>query len=344
MSTAAPLVWGVAGVAAVLAVWHGFGILVTPERTFFWFMTFADLVVAAIAFWLGRQWPRYADIESGGIVLLRQRIRFEAITEIRLGDVSAKPFWLAFWLPTSLVVGLIVAFTSASSYNREVVEFATENGRARLRWRRASGHDELVQAVRAARPDLEPRYGLDGNSPARDFSPRMSVGGGLLCAGLLLWGFFAGWSGLQLLDRSTVDEPVPVAATSSALRSATSHLTGYEPLPGVRAEYYSWPCARNNDLLLGPSPDVVDLHLKVVGRDVPPATADAIEARIRQDIGMDPDQYLFTLDRRTSDVAVDIPLVSGLHVEVFTGCVASADLPGLQRQLDEFAAAIGAGR
>ena len=344
LSAAAPVVWGVAGVAVVLAVWHGWGILVTPERSFFWFMTFVDLVVAGVAFSVGRQWPRYADVESGGIVLLRQRIRFEAITEIRLGDVSAKPFWLAFWLPTSLVVGVIAALIPASSYNREVVEFATANGRARLRWRKSAGHDEVVNAVRAARPDLEPRYGLDGRSPARDFSPRMSVGGGLLCACLLLWAFFAGWSGLQLLDRSTQEGPNALAATSSALRSVTSDLTGYEPVPGARVGYHSWRCDRVNDLLLGPSPDVVDLHLEIDGKDVPPATADAIEARIRKDVGMDPDQYLFAVDRRSSDVAIDIPVMSGLHVDVSTGCVDSDDLPALQGQLDELAKAVGAGR
>lgn len=251
LSKAALRVWAVAGVAMVLAVWHGWGILVTPERSFFWFMTLADVVVAAVAIWLGRQWPRYADVEPAGIVLLRQRIRYEAITEIRLGAVSAKPFWLAFWLPTSLLVGLIVALTRAESFNREVVEIDTVNGRARLRWRgTTAGQDELVGALRAARPDLDLKYGLNGRSRARDFSPRLSVGGGLLAASLALWAFIAGWSGLQLLDRSTLDGPYSSAATSSALHSVTTRLTGYSPLPDVRAEFTTWRCARNNYLLV----------------------------------------------------------------------------------------------
>jgi len=341
LSTASLWVWGVAAVAGVLAVWHGWGILITPERTFFWFMTFADLVVVAVAVWLGRQWPRHADIGPDGIVLLRQRVRYDAVTEIRMGDVSAKPFWLAFWLPTSLVVGLIVALMGAGSFAWEVLEINTANGRARLRWRTSAGHDEIVKALRAARPDLEARYGLDGTAPAQDFSPRMSVGGGLLAACLAAWAIIGGWSGLQLLDQSTLEGPYSVEATSTALARVTDRLKGYDPLPDVHPEYQTWNCDRTN-YLLGPSSEVVDLHLKIVSPNVPEATADAIEARLRHDSGMPPDDYLFRVGGTDSDVAIDIPVVDTLYIEIFTGCVDSDDLPALRQRLDAMAAALGA--
>ncbi|PRY44890.1 hypothetical protein CLV43_102455 [Umezawaea tangerina] len=343
MSNAALRVWGVAGVAAVLALWHGWGILITPERSFFWFMTAADVLVVVVAVWLGKQWPRYADVEEGGIVLLRQRIRFEAVTGIRLGDVSAKPFWLAFWLPTSLVVGLVVAVMPAGSFDREVLEIDTENGRARLRWRESTGHDQVVRALRTARPDLEPRYGLTGDSRARDFSPRMGVGGGLLAAGLALWVLVAGWSGIQLTDQSTVQKENSTAATVEALRTLTKKMTGYEALPGVRAEYVTWRCDRNN-YLLGPSPDVVDLHLKIVGSGVSEQVADGVESRVRRNAGMGEGDYLKMVDLPRSGVAVDVPLVESLYVEVFTGCVGVGDVEELRGELEGMARALGVGR
>jgi len=95
---------------------------------------------------------------------------------------------------------------------------------------------------------------------------------------------------------------------------------------------------------LGPSPEVVDLHLKIVGPNVASADANAIEAHLRQNSGMDPDEYLHPVDVPRSDVAIDIPEVSSLYIEISTGCVSAADLPVLQQDLEEMAGALGVRR
>ncbi|TCO54843.1 hypothetical protein EV192_108131 [Actinocrispum wychmicini] len=342
LSKAAYWAWGVAAVATVAAGWHIWGITDTPERPFFWVITVLDLLVAVTALGVGLQWPRYAVFDAEGIVLHRKRIRYEAITELRLGDVSAKPFWLAAWLPTSLLGGLIVALIPADTFDRQVVEIGTENRRARLRWRGNVPHDDFVAAVRESRPDLEITYGVDRRTVAVDFTPRLSIGGGLLVAGLAAWVLFAGVLSVQLFDRSTVDGPYPSAATSNVLRSVTADLKGYAPLPGVPAEYKEWRCDRNNYAFLGPSPDVIDLHMKLVAEDMPRAMADAYEAKLRSDTGMASFDYLHRIDDPVTDVEIDIPEVKGLYVEISTGCVSRADLGPLRDDLTKMAAALGA--
>jgi hypothetical protein len=99
------------------------------------------------------------------------------------GSASAKPFWLAFWLPTSLLIGLIVALRSSSEFDREVVELGTGRGRVRARWRDFRAADAFVAAVREKRPDLQAGHGVVPGTFARDYSPRLSVGGGFPLSG-----------------------------------------------------------------------------------------------------------------------------------------------------------------
>jgi hypothetical protein len=344
LSSASLRVWGVAGVAVVLAGWHGWGIAVTPERSDFWGLAFADVVVAAVAVGLGMRWPRSAYLEPDGLVLRCRLIRYEAITEVRFGDVSAKPFWLAFWLPTSLIGGLIVFRSRAEEFNRRVIEIGTADGRVRLRWRRFAERDDLLRAIRTARPDLSTKEGLDEHSPARDYTPKLSVGGGLLAAALVFWAFIAGWWGVQLLDRSTVEGPYSTQATSAVLRAVTSRMTGYSPLPGVSAEYTTQRCTRVNNALLGPSPDVVDLHVSIEDPDVPSDAADAVEARFRRDAGIAPDEAVHLAGLPDAYVDFGIPLSSDLDIEIRTGCVDSADLPALRKDVERLVGALGVGR
>lgn len=344
VSSAAYWAWGVAGLAIVAAGWHIWAITETPDSSIFWVVTVFDLLVACTAFGVGLQWPRYAVFDDEGIVLNKQRIRYEAITELRFGDVSAKPFWLAFWIPMSLVGGAIVALIPRDTFDRQVIEINTEARRARFRWRKMARHDAFADAVREARPDLESVYGLDGNNLAVDFTPRMSVGGGFLAFGLAMWVFFAGWLSIQLFDMSTEEGPFSPQATDSALRRITSGMTGYAPLPGVAANFTEWRCRRTNGWVLGDSPDVIDLHVKLVADDMPKDTADAIEAKVRRDAGMGTDDFLQRVDTRPddTDVEVDIPQSNGLYIEISTGCVNRGDLGPLHDDLRKMATAIGA--
>jgi hypothetical protein len=214
----------------------------------------------------------------------------------------------------------------------------------RLRWRRFKERDDLLHAVRTARPDLSTKQGLDERSTARDYTPRMSVGGGLLAAALVFWAIVGGWSGIQLLDRSTMEGPHSAQATSAVLRSVTSRMTDYSPLSGVAVEYTTWRCTRVNNALLGPSPDVVDLYLTIEDADMPSDTADAVEARFRRDAGMTPDEAVHLAGLPDAYVDLGIPLSSGLQIEIRTGCVDSAELPTLRRDLERLVGALGVSR
>ncbi|MFD1048066.1 hypothetical protein ACFQ1S_22265, partial [Kibdelosporangium lantanae] len=340
LSSAAYWAWGLAGVMLAMTAFHIWAITETPETSLYWVAAVADLVVAIVAFGLGLQWPRYALFEADGVILARQRIRYESITALRLGDVSAKPFWLAFWFPTSLVGGLIVALVPKDTFNREVVEVVTENRTARFRWK--NGNTVFVDALQARRPDLERTYHLDGHSYARDFTPRMGVGGGLLAACLGVWVAFTALTTPDLFDLSTQRGPYPLAATQAKLRSITAELRDYAPLPGVPTEFSTETCSRKN-VSLGPSPDVVDLSIKIVARDMPPTTADAIENHLRDDTGMLKGEYYHPIYDADSNIAIDIPEVHGLYIEISTGCVRASDVDSLRGDLTKVAAALGVG-
>ena len=340
LSRARRWTWVVLAVALAFAAWHGYGITVAPERPFFWIGVGFDVVVAVVAWLMGRAWPPEAEFGPDAIVFGGSRLPYAEITEVRRGAVSAKPFWLAFWLPTSLLIGLIVALRSPSEFDREVVELRTGGGRVRARWRDFRAADAFVKAVHEKRPDLEAGYGVVPDAFARDYSPRLGVGGGFLAFGLGLWLFLGGWFGLQLLDQSLDRGPFPAAPTGAAIRDLTAGLSGFAPLPDVTRDFTEWPCDRTNDLILGPDPDATDLHLKLESRTLPEAAAGAVEDRLRQAAGMDPGQYLerYNLDL---DFEVDIPEDDDLYVEFSTGCVTGDAVPGLRDDLTKLAAAMG---
>ncbi|MEV6872404.1 hypothetical protein [Amycolatopsis sp. NPDC051128] len=342
LSRARRWTWGLVAVALAFAVWHGYGVTVAPERPFFWIGVALDVLVAVIAYALGRNWPPEAVFEPGALVLGTARVPYPAITDLRRGAVSAKPFWLAFWVPTSLVVGLLVALRPAGDFDREVVEFGTGTARTRLRWRDHRAADRFVTAVRDARPDLEPQYGVDPAAFAKDRAPRLGAGGGFLAFGLGLWLFLGGWFGMQLSDQSLYRGPFPAEPTSAALRDLTGDLSGFAPLPGVAPEFTEWPCDRTNDLILGPDPDAADLHLKLESRTLPVAEAGVVEDRLRVAAGMEPGEYLHGIGPDSIDADVDIPEDDGLYVEISTGCVTREAVPGLRDDLTNLATALGA--
>lgn len=327
----------------LMTAFHVWGITETPESSMYWVAAVFDLAVAIVSFGLGLQWPRYALFEEDGVILARQRIRYDAITALRLGDVSAKPFWLAFWIPTSLLGGLIVALVPKDSFNREVVEVATENRTARFRWKHGGPPTAFVDAFQARRPDLQRTYHLDTYSYARDFTPRMGVGGGLLAACLGVWVVFTAITTPDLFDLSTERGPYPLAATQAKLRSMTAGLSGYDPLPGVSVEFSTDRCSRNN-VLLGASPDVVELSMKIDAKDMPPPAADAVENHLRADTGMRRGEYYHPIYEPDSNVTIDIPEMHGLYVQISTGCVRAGEVDLLRDDLTKFAAAMGVGR
>lgn len=338
LSRARRWTWVLIVVAVAFAAWHGYGITVAPQRPFFWIGVALDVLVAVVAWSLGRAWPPEAAFGAETLAFGRARVPYGLITDVRRGAVSAKPFWLAFWIPTSLVVGLIVALRPAGDFDREVVEFRAGQGRVRTRWRDHRAAEDFLAALREKLPDLEVRYGVDPAAHAWDHAPRLGAGGGVLAFGLGIWLFFGTWFGLQLLDRSLDRGPFPPGPTSAAITGLTAGLSGSAPLPGVTREFTEWPCDRTNDLVLGPDPGAADLHLKLVGRT--PA-ADEAEARLRQAAGMDHGQYLERLGPDDIDFEVDIPADDDLYVEFSTGCVGDDAVPGLRDDLGKLAAAMG---
>ncbi|VVJ18968.1 Uncharacterised protein [Amycolatopsis camponoti] len=331
--------WVVVAIALAFAGWHVYGITVAPERPFFWIGVALDLLVAVVAWLLGRAWPPVARFGSDAVALDREKIPYPTITEVRRGAVSAKPFWLAFWLPTSLLGGLIVALRPSGDFDREVVELGTDRGRrVRTRWRDHRTAETFLAALHDKRPDLEVRYGVDSGTYARDHSPRLGVGGGFLAFGLGLWLFFGAWFGLQLLDRSLDRGPFAPGPTSAAITQLTTGLSGFAPLPGVARDFTEWPCDRANDLILGPDPGAADLHLKLEGRT--PQAGD-VEARLRRAAGMDPGEYLERLGPDDIDFEVDIPEDGDLYIEFSTGCVTDDAVPSLRDDFTKLAAALG---
>ncbi|WP_410620880.1 hypothetical protein [Amycolatopsis sp. cmx-8-4] len=233
LSRARRWTWVLVAVAVLFAAWHVYGITVAPARPFFWIGLAFDVLVGTVAWFFGRAWPPEARFEPDALVLDRTRLPYAHITGVRRDEVSAKPFWLAFWLPTSLLGGLIVALRPAAGFDREVVEIQTPAGRVRARWRDDRAAETFLAALREHRPDLDVRFGLDAGLFARDYTARLGVGGGLLAFGLSLWLFLGAWFGLQLTDQSLDRGPFPLEATSGALRELTAGLTGFAPLPGV---------------------------------------------------------------------------------------------------------------
>lgn len=339
LSRARRWTWVLVALALAFAVWHGYGVTVAPGRPFFWIGVALDLLVAVVAWLLGRTWPPEATFGPDGLAFDRTPVPYAAITDVRRGAVSAKPFWLAFWLPTSLIGGLIVALRPSGDFDREVVEFRAGQDRVRARWRDYRTAETFLAALRDRRPDLEVRHGVDPAAYARDHSPRLGVGGGFLAFGLGIWLFFGTWFGLQLFDQSLDRGPYPPGPTSAAIKQLTAGLSGFAPLPGVARDFSEWPCDRANDLILGPDPGAADLHLKLQGRF---AQAGAVEARLRQAAGMDPDQYLQRLGPDDVDFEVDIPEDDDLYIEFSAGCVADDAVPGLRDDLTKLAAAMGA--
>lgn len=338
LSRARRRTWVLVVVALVFAGWHGYGITVAPERPFFWIGVVLDVLVAVVAWLLGRAWPAVASFGPDALAFDRTRIDYREITDVRRGAVSAKPFWLAFWIPTSLVGGLIVALRPSGDFDREVVEFRAGHGRVRTRWRDHRAAETFLAVLHDKVPDLEVRYGVDPAAHARDHSPRLGAGGGFLAFALGVWLFFGTWFGLQLLDRSLDRGPFPPGPTSAAINRLTAGLSGSAPLPGVARDFTEWPCDRTNDLVLGPDPGAADLHLKLVG---PLPQAGAVEARLRQAAGMDPDQYLERLGPDDVDFEVDIPEDDDLYVEFSTGCVTGDAVPALREDLAKLATAMG---
>jgi hypothetical protein len=338
LSRARRWTWVVVAVAAAFAAWHLYGIFVAPERPFFWIGLAFDVLVGVVGWLLGRAWPPVARFGPDGIRLDGSLVPYATITEVRRGVVSAKPFWLAFWLPTSLLIGLIVALRPSGDFDQEVVELCTDGGRVRARWRDHRAAEAFLAALHEHRPDLEVRYGIDSGIFARDHSPRLGVGGGFLAFGLGLWLFLGGWFGLQLLDQSLDRGPFPSGPTSAAITRLTSGLDGFAPLPGVARDFTDWPCDRTNDLILGPDPGATDLHLKLEGRS---PQAGAVEARLRQAAGMDADQYLERLGPDDLDFELDIPEDDDLYIEFSTGCVTGDAVPGLRDDFTKLAAALG---
>lgn len=341
LSRARRWTWVLVAVALAFAGWHAYGITVAPERPFFWIGVVCDVLVAVVAWLLGRSWPAEARFGPDAIAFGRAGVPYAAITDVRRGAVSAKPFWLAFWLPTSLLIGLILALRPSGDFDREVVEVGTGRGRVRARWRDHRAADAFVAALREKLPDIEVGYGVDPATYAKDHSPRLGVGGGLLAFACGLWLVLGSWFGLQLSDRSLDRGPFPAAPTSATIRELAARLSGFAPLTGVTREFTEWPCDRTNDLILGPDPDAADLHLKLESRTLPESEAGAVEARLRQAAGMDPGQYLQRYGSDDLDFEVDIPEDGDLYVEFSTGCIGDDAVPGLRDDLAKLASAMG---
>ncbi len=340
LNSAAARAWTVVAVALAAAVWHGWAITVTPERPTFWVLVFLDLLVAGLAGWLATWWPRNAGFEPEELVLGRTRIRYDSIVAARFGHVSAKPFWLAFWLPQSPVVGLVLAVRRPEAFDRKVIELDTPTERHRLRWRYDHPYEQFTDALRSAWPEYEPEYGLDGRNDALDHTPKMSTAGGFLAVGLSVWTLCTVLFGIELLDRSTVHQPNSAQDISSSIRALTAKLKDYPRVDGVAVYLTSERCQRDNNLFLGPSPEYVELALEINGAKTPSLVADDIEARLRADVGMEPRFYSQWLNGYGT-VMVDIPEVGGLDIRVETHCVEASGEATVREDLRQLVTALG---
>ncbi|MEU4806530.1 hypothetical protein [Actinosynnema sp. NPDC023587] len=342
LNSAGVRAWTVAGVALTAAVWHGWAITVTPERPTFWVMVFADLLVAGLAGWLATWWPRTAVFGADELVLGANRIRYDSIVATRFGRVSAKPFWLAFWLPQSLVVGGLVALRRSDAFDRRVLEIETPGERYRLRWRHQHPYEEFTAALRDARPDLDAQYGLDGRDRALDLTPKLSAGGGFLALGLSVWALCTALFGIALLDRATVQPPQPAEAVAAPITALTGRTTGYPEVPGVPFDLVTTGCARENDVFLGPSPEVVEISLNVTAT-VPQQVEEDFEALLRRAVDLPEGRYVGRLEG-SSPVAVIVAEDLRLSFRISTGCVDASAEPALREDLRALATALGLGR
>jgi hypothetical protein len=68
---------------------------------------------------------------------------------------------------------------------------------------------------------------------ARDYTPQLSVGGGLLVAVLGYWLVIGGLFSTDLFDLSTSYGPYPLAATSANIATLTGKLTGCVDASGL---------------------------------------------------------------------------------------------------------------
>ncbi|MEU6148675.1 hypothetical protein ABZ816_01605 [Actinosynnema sp. NPDC047251] len=340
LNSAGARAWTVAGLALAAAVWHGWAITVTPERPTFWVMVFADVLVVAVAGLLGTWWPRTAVFGADELVLGKSRIRYDTITTTRFGHVSAKPFWLAFWLPQSLLIGGLLALRRSDAFDRKVVEIDTPGERYRLRWRHQHPYEEFTEALRAARPDLDAVYGLDGRDRALDLAPKLSIGGGFLALGLSVWALCTVLFGIELLDRSTIQPPQPGDVVSAPIRSLTARSTGYPDVGAVPFEITTTGCERENDVFLGRSPEVVSIALDVRAA-VPAQVQEEFEDLLRSGTGMS--GYIGRLDGN-SEVQVNVPEDDRLSFRFTTSCVDVADEARLRDDLRALATALGLGR
>jgi hypothetical protein len=60
--------WVLVAVALAFAGWHAYGVTVAPERPFFWIGVVCDVLVAVVAWLLGRSWPAEARFGPDAIV------------------------------------------------------------------------------------------------------------------------------------------------------------------------------------------------------------------------------------------------------------------------------------
>lgn len=340
--TTAPLVlWAVALAALAAALWHGAAIPETPERSAYWVITALDALVAVLCGWLGARWSFTARFEPDALVIGRHRVPYSAITGVRYGPFSAKPFWLALLFPVSIVGGLLVLARSAQAMEREVVEISTADGRRhRLRWKDAERHGEFTDLLRRARPDLEPDYGVDNALPARDHTPRLGVPGGLVGAFVITWGLVALYLGAQLgdLDRLQSRTYDPDRAVTALQRVATFAEPAGVELPHVVEQER---CGRVNSVVLGPSPHWVRVSTTVEDRGMADADAEAVRTALRAAAGLDPDRGYGRDPDGESGVTYNLNGGRGLTLTVSTGCVPADSAPRLEAALAEVVAALG---
>jgi hypothetical protein len=367
LSRARALVWGAAAVAAVLLAWHVYGVVVAPYSAVLWFCVIADAVALAICVWQGLRWPPTAVFADDHLRLGSLDIPYASIDTVWRGTESAKPFWLAFWLPQSLLGGLVVALVPAGSFDRYVLQLDAAGASTRMRFRNHHYRDRFLEQLDARLPGLDHRY-TAGPEPAVDVTPRLAVPGGLLLACLTTWILVGGWFGTFLFDLSLEARTTSSGDTTSAtLRAFTGRLENTvvstsgttaaataAALGPLTARIKESSCDYREDEILGAAPGIADYRLEIEGRDVPKDRADALEAVVRHAVAMSEDTYYVNLDTdgaadtdyrmagtRTA-VTLDIYVTPGVGIDVESGCVATADEARIRADLMAVAAALNA--
>ncbi|AXX29932.1 hypothetical protein KCV87_07305 [Actinosynnema pretiosum subsp. pretiosum] len=342
--TTAPLVLRAVALAAlVAALWHGSAIPETPERAVYPVLTALDVLVAALCAWLGARWSSTARFETDALVIGRHRVPYAAITGVRCGPCSAKPFWLALLLPVSVIGGLLVLARSAQAMGRQVVEIRTADGRRhRSRWKDAERHGEFTDLLRRARPDLEHDYGVDTALPARDHTPRLGVPGGLVGAFLVAWVLVVLHLGAQLddLDRLQSRTHDPERAVTALQRVvAFAEPAGLE-LPHVVEQER---CGRVNSVFLGPTPHWVRVSATAEDRSMADADAEGVRTALRAAAGLEPDVGYSRDPDGESGVTYNLNGGHGLTLTVSTGCVPADSAPRVTAALEDVVRALGRG-